>query len=121
MDEARVLHVDRSGGTHLWGPRDRDRILVPGEQTDGADCVLEGFVPPDGGVQHSFSTACERPARMTAAFAPAGTESWFPETLDPCDDPTAPPPPTTEAPLARMAEAGPGHAVEWASDVPAGE
>jgi quercetin dioxygenase-like cupin family protein len=43
------LYLDGNGGTHLWGPGDRYRLLITGEQSGGAYCVIECFVPPGGG------------------------------------------------------------------------
>lgn len=154
------LCLDRDGGTHLWGPGDRYRLLIGAEQSGGAYCVIECFVPPGGGppphihhdaaecfyvlegtvtlrvgddlvavgeggfahvpkgIVHSFSNPGTSHCRMVATFSPAGMDGWFLEALDPCDDPTADPPPVSDAMLARMIEAGPRHHVEWAFDPP---
>jgi quercetin dioxygenase-like cupin family protein len=43
------IHVPDGEGRAFWGPGDRYRFLVTGEQTAGTCFILEALVPPGGG------------------------------------------------------------------------
>lgn len=46
---AQGLYVPSGTGPAFWGPGDRYRFLVTGEQSGGAYFAMEAFVPPGGG------------------------------------------------------------------------
>ena len=47
--DGQLIHRRSGDGAIFWGPGDRYRFLVTGEQTGGAYFVMEALVPPGGG------------------------------------------------------------------------
>ncbi|MCZ2099412.1 MAG: quercetin 2,3-dioxygenase [Anaerolineae bacterium] len=58
------------------------------------------FVHIPRGTVHSFRNG-PKPAKLLATFSPAGIEQFFREVGEPAHDRSAPPPPVTEASIAR--------------------
>ena len=48
-DHGHVLHRPSGSGLAFWGPGDRYRFLVTGEESGGAYFAMEAIVPPGGG------------------------------------------------------------------------
>jgi quercetin dioxygenase-like cupin family protein len=86
--------------------------FTAGDETSAVSAGQSVFVPR--GMRHGYRNDGAEQARMIAVYTPAGMEGWFREVCTPVDDPSGPPPPVTEALIARMLEAGPRHNVEWA-------
>ncbi|GAA6616640.1 cupin domain-containing protein [Scytonema sp. NUACC26] len=68
-------------------------------QIDGQTLVAtpETFIYSPKGQTHLFINVSDRPAWMLCWVTPAGLEQFFMEIGIPADDPTAPPPPVTDA------------------------
>lgn len=71
------------------------------------------FVCLPRGVQHNFQNTGNVEAKFLVVTAPAGLEKFFEEAFYPAEDPSAPPPPMTEAFLARVLAAGPKCGLEF--------
>jgi glyoxylate utilization-related uncharacterized protein len=82
-----------------------------GEETRTLSAGGSVFVPR--GTRHFYRNEASTAARMIAVYTPAGMEGWFREVCTPVDDPSATPPPVTEALIQRMLAAGPRYNVEW--------
>jgi quercetin dioxygenase-like cupin family protein len=82
-----------------------------GEETRTLSAGDSVFVPR--GTRHFYRHEASTAARMIAVYTPAGMEGWFREVCTPVDDPSATPPPVTEALIQRMLAAGPRYNVEW--------
>jgi quercetin dioxygenase-like cupin family protein len=73
--------------------------LRVGDQTFQASAGDFVHIPRE--TVHSFKNG-PTPARLLATFSPAGIEGFFQEVGDPVGDRSAPPPPVTEATIARF-------------------
>jgi mannose-6-phosphate isomerase-like protein (cupin superfamily) len=111
--------VPRGGGPppHVHHREAETFYLVQGrlEMHLGDDVVAAkagDYVYVPKGALHWFRNVGDESAVLLVTFAPAGFEGFFEETLEPCTDRSATPPPMSDEMLRRMIEAAPRHGLE---------
>lgn len=97
-----VVYPQTGSPPHIHRREDESFFIQSGElqfQIDGQTVVATAgtFVYSPKGQMHMFTNLSDRPARMLCWLMPAGLEQFFMEIGTPADDPTAAPPPVTDA------------------------
>lgn len=97
-----IVYPQTGSPPHIHSREDESFLVQSGEiqfQIDGETVVATPgtFIYSPRGQTHLFTNTSDQPATMLCWVTPAGLEQFFMEIGTPADDPTAPPPPVTEA------------------------
>lgn len=97
-----VVYSQTGSPLHRHSREDESFLVQSGEvqfQLDGQTLVATPgtFIYSPRGQRHLFTNLSSQPARVLCWVTPAGLEQFFMEIGTPADDPTAPPPPVTDA------------------------
>jgi len=97
-----IVYPQTGSPPHIHSREDESFFVQSGEiqfQIDGQTLVATPgtFIYSPKGQRHLFANISDQPAKMLCWMTPAGLEQFFMEIGTPADDPTALPPPVTEA------------------------
>lgn len=97
-----IVYPQTGSPPHIHSREDESFLVQSGEiqfQMDGQTLVATPgtFIYSPRGQTHLFANVSNEIATMLCWVTPAGLEQFFMEIGTPVDDPTAPPPPVTEA------------------------
>ncbi|MBD1914071.1 MULTISPECIES: cupin domain-containing protein [unclassified Leptolyngbya] len=97
-----IVYPQTGSPPHIHSREDESFLVQSGEiqfQVDGETIIATPgtFLYSPRGQTHVFTNVSNQPAMVLCWVTPAGLEQFFMEIGTPADDPTAPPPPVTEA------------------------
>lgn len=97
-----VVYSQTGSPPHIHSREDESFLIQTGEiqfQINGETILAKPgtFIYSPKGQPHLFTNVSDKPATMLCWVMPAGLEQFFMEIGIPVDDPTAPPPPVTDA------------------------
>jgi quercetin dioxygenase-like cupin family protein len=97
-----IVYPQTSSPLHVHSREDESFLVQSGEiqfQINGQTLIATSgtFIYSPKGQRHLFANNSSQSASVLCWVTPAGLEQFFMEIGTPADDPTAPPPPVTEA------------------------
>lgn len=97
-----IVYPQTGSPLHVHSREDESFLVQSGEiqfQLNGQTLTATPgtFIYSPKGQRHLFVNNSDQPASVLCWITPAGLEQFFMEIGTPADDPTAPPPPVTEA------------------------
>ncbi|MDX2239285.1 MAG: cupin domain-containing protein [Leptolyngbyaceae cyanobacterium bins.302] len=97
-----IVYPQTGSPLHIHSREDESFLIQSGElqfQLDNQTLVATPgtLIYSPKGQTHAFANISDQPAKVLCWMTPAGLERFFMEIGTPATDPTAPPPPVTEA------------------------
>ncbi|MBD2463495.1 cupin domain-containing protein [Oscillatoria sp. FACHB-1407] len=97
-----VVYPQTGSPLHIHSREDESFLVQSGEiqfqiEEQTLTATSGTFIYSPRGQRHRFANISDQPAKVLCWMTPAGLEQFFMEIGTPADDPTAPPPPVTEA------------------------